>query len=1059
MKNKPRTETKIQALRQKAEELLQKQSSQSIHDQSEADMLRLIHELQVHQIELELQNEELILAKEQAVAATERYTEIYDFAPSGYFNLSQKGTITELNLSAAKMLGKERSLIVNSNLDSYLSNDSRLVFKRFLLDVFYNKKEESCEVELAAANHVPMFLQLSGIITENLDQCRVTALDVSSRKQAENAAAAVSLKYQSLLHTATEGIHVLDMNGNVVEANEAFCTMLGYTRSELLNLNVADWDLSLAKAEVAANIKKLMAQPASFETHHWSKDGTCRDVEINTTAVTLDGQAYLYAAVRDITDRKRTETALIDNEARFRILTDTAPVLVWQTGTDTMCNFVNKPWLDYTGRTLEQEMGNGWFDCVHPEDLQHCLNIYLNSFAEQGSFSMEFRLKSAYDEYRWFLDNGIPRFTSDGTFIGYIGTLADITEIKNAKKALLDSNWRISNIIDSTHVGTWEWNVQTGEAIFNQEWAKMIGYTLKQLSPVSIKTWIDCMHPDDLKFANQLLTLHFEGQLPYFDCEFRMKHKDGHWVWIYTRGQVISFTSDNKPLMMFGTHTDISDRRLAAEKLETSESKYRNVFSTGRDALFLIDKETASIIEVNNAACALYGYTCKEMLGLKNTDMSAEVEKAKIATGEFHARIELQYHKKKDGTVFPVDISSTILELEDRKVILASIRDISLRKQAEDAVRESLGRLIKISSRIPGLVYQYRLRPDGSSCFPYSSEAINEIYRVAPEEVCEDASKVFAVLHPDDVGDIITSIRTSASDLSPWQQEYRVKFADGTVRSLYGNALPQLEEDGSVLWHGYISDVTELKKSEQELELINIHLRNVIAEKDKFFSVIAHDLRGPFNGFLGLTELLVNEVSTLTVDEIQKMADVMKKSATNLFGLLGNLLDWSRMQRGMISFSPETIVLLPKITELLKLTAETAFKKDITVSCHIPDDLVVFADDTMLGGIIRNLISNAIKFTLRGGSIQVKAKYTERGTTEISIHDTGIGMNQNLIDDLFRLDCSISRKGTEGEASTGLGLNICKDFVEKHGGEITVESEEGKGSTFRFILPGIQEIK
>ena len=143
--------------------------------------------------------------------------------------------------------------------------------------------------------------------------------------------------------------------------------------------------------------------------------------------------------------------------------------------------------------------------------------------------------------------------------------------------------------------------------------------------------------------------------------------------------------------------------------------------------------------------------------------------------------------------------------------------EITDAKKAKGQHHEAPDTLQKIASRLPGVVYQYRLRPNGSSCFPYASEAIKDIYRVSPDEVRDDSSKVISVLHPDDLSGIIASIDTSARELSLWQQEYRVKFENGTIRSLYGNAMPELEEDGSVLWHGFITDITEFVTNQSHL--------------------------------------------------------------------------------------------------------------------------------------------------------------------------------------------------------------------------------------------------
>jgi len=410
-----------------------------------------------------------------------------------------------------------------------------------------------------------------------------------------------------------------------------------------------------------------------------------------------------------------------------------------------------------------------------------------------------------------------------------------------------------------------------------------------------------------------------------------------------------------------------------------------------------------------------------------------------------------------DGKVHHYETRKFVIPREGESPSLGAISlDITDRKQAEAIQQEILNRLVKIASIVPGVVYQYRLRPDGTSCFPYASAAINEVYRVSPEQVREDASAVFANLHPDDYAEVAATIQASAKNLSVWQHEYRVKFSDGTIRSLYGKAVPQLEDDGSVLWYGFITDITDInsrKQAEAEIKRKNEELVLLNAEKDKFFSIVAHDLRGPFNSFLGLTHVMVDGLSSMKLDEIQKIALAMRNSATNLFRFLENLLDWSRMEQGLIPFNPETERLLPVVKESLKMSIEPAKTKGIEIRLEIPQDLEIFADANLLQTVIRNLVSNAVKFTNKGGSVTVSARTSAHNSVEISVRDNGIGMEPELIDNLFRLDVQTNRRGTEDEPSTGLGLIICKEFIEKHGGNLWVESAEGKGSTFFFTLP------
>ncbi|MFN3800718.1 PAS domain-containing protein [Belliella pelovolcani] len=159
----------------------------------------------------------------------------------------------------------------------------------------------------------------------------------------------------------------------------------------------------------------------------------------------------------------------------------------------------------------------------------------------------------------WINLSGSKVLNSDGSFKHYIAQIQNITPRKRALKELEEQKSRIENILIGTNAGTWEWNVQTGETIFNERWAEMIGYTLDELQPVSIKTWENFAHPKDLKVSGQKLQACFDKKSPYYNCECRMKHKDGHWVWVLDRGKVITWTEDGQPLMMFGTHTDITE--------------------------------------------------------------------------------------------------------------------------------------------------------------------------------------------------------------------------------------------------------------------------------------------------------------------------------------------------------------------------------------------------------------------------------------------------------------------------------------------------------------------
>lgn len=263
-----------------------------------------------------------------------------------------------------------------------------------------------------------------------------------------------------------------------------------------------------------------------------------------------------------------------------------------------------------------------------------------------------------------------------------------------------------------------------------------------------------------------------------------------------------------------------------------------------------------------------------------------------------------------------------------------------------------------------------------------------------------------------------------------------------------------VEINGRNYYHRIISDITQRKLAAEKLRQSKENLQESNLEKDKFFSIIAHDLREPLGSFMNVTKMMDESKSSMSEEEIDEFVKLMKESSANLYGLLENLLEWSTMKRGLIAVEPKLINLKECLSKNLEILKESAVRKNLNFSCSIPEELEVFADERMLNGIIRNLGTNAVKFTPKEGNIIVKAEQTENSKVLISISDSGIGIPEKMIDNLFNSSVNTKRTGTEGEPSSGLGLILCKEFTEKLGGELIINSEVDKGSTFKIILPG-----
>jgi signal transduction histidine kinase len=264
--------------------------------------------------------------------------------------------------------------------------------------------------------------------------------------------------------------------------------------------------------------------------------------------------------------------------------------------------------------------------------------------------------------------------------------------------------------------------------------------------------------------------------------------------------------------------------------------------------------------------------------------------------------------------------------------------------------------------------------------------------------------------------------------------------------------------DGEIVNYMAIKqDITKLKEATNEIISKNQELKEINATKDKFFSIISHDLRSSLSSILSLSELLTDKAYSFSAEELKTFGQSINQTADSTYKLLENLLEWSRLQRGIITFNPELINISDFLNSCDHSIIEKAKNKHIKLDMKITKDLTLYADVNMLRTIMRNLISNAIKFTKSDGLILIEISKSERGETLFAIRDNGIGMPPEILDKLFNVAENTCRPGTENEPSTGLGLVLCKEFIEKHGGKIWAESDydgksRGKGSTFYFTI-------
>ncbi|MCQ4348655.1 diguanylate cyclase [Pseudomonas stutzeri] len=412
-------------------------------------------------------------------------------------------------------------------------------------------------------------------------------------------------------------------------------------------------------------------------------------------------------------------------------------------------------------------------------------------------------------------------------------------ELHGSREALRLAERRWALALDGIGDGVWDWDLLGDRLYFSPQWKALLGHAENEIGD-SPEEWLERLHPEDLARSRQALHEHLAKRTPLYRCEQRLRRKDGSWLWLLARGKVVERQADGQPLRIIGTHVDISLRKALELELRQSHARLQGLLESATQVAIVAIDSDGRIRTFNAGAERLLGHSradiCRQPVDplLDMPRLAASAGLAEVPAdgpGLLAALLGQHQHRELDTVLLqrnrePLQVTlmlSAILDPDGRRGgFLLIALDIGERLRVRRALEERSRLLEKLGAQIPGTIFQYRLYPDGRSCFPYSSAGIREVYEVEPEQLCGDASPVFERIHPQDRERVVASIQRSAERLEHWQEDYRVLLPQRGLRWLRGESAPERLADGSVLWHGFIADISSLKQVEDELRTLTV---------------------------------------------------------------------------------------------------------------------------------------------------------------------------------------------------------------------------------------------
>jgi len=543
----------------------------------------------------------------------------------------------------------------------------------------------------------------------------------------------------------------------------------------------------------------------------------------------------LSIAVVQALESRRMARGFLASETRFRTLSEASPLGMFAADAAGACTYTNARWQAIYGLSETEALGHGWSHALHPDDKAAVFAQWERASSLKQEFDMEFRVRHHDGAVRHVRAVARALLDGDDEVTGYVGSVEDITERLQSRRTLDEERVRLAAIIQGTGAGTWEWNVQTGETRFNERWAEIVGATLDELSPTTIQTWADLAHPEDMARSAALLQAHFAGETATYECEARMRHRDGHWVWVLDRGKVLTSTADGRPEWMFGTHLDITARKAQEDRLRKSEELLNRTGALAQVGGWEVDITSGSV-HWSEQTCRIHGVELDYQPQLAEAiDFYAPQARPLVEAAVAQAMadgtdwdLELPFIQKSGRRIWVRAVGYAKFEGGKPVQLFGAFQDITQRVESRQALDAAQQRIV-LATETGGIgVWELNVQTGVFTC-----DALMYALYGLPEGSGTDGYELWARhLHPADQSRARQEFKSALENGTDLRSEFRVIWHDGSVHFLRAAGSVRRDAEGQALHMVGVSwDVTPLRELANQLaeqhELLRVTLQSI----------------------------------------------------------------------------------------------------------------------------------------------------------------------------------------------------------------------------------------